>query len=1115
MPLFPALITALTASETPRETHRRLQELASRLAVPAPRGELPSRLTGIAAQYGKKTLQRVVAVLRFQNIPVTDDGLTVGVRATLPWLARVVHAEPVEVRLVPTLERVSLWARTTSVDLLPLPLLLVAKEVERWTSDVESRVQALVEAQLLEGPRAAVLAPWLFQCFAEGEEGPWPDLVYLSDWVMNDQAAPVRVLSLSLTGAVNAATVWHGGTGINEEVWSAWAGRVRNLRAQSWAPLAGRVVKRWPNGVRVEQLEESLEQLEDESRVMDHCVGRGGHGNAYWEAVLAWTTWIWSLRIPDGYPVATIEVIVRHGVVQQVRQVYGPKNSPIHPAYKVYVFELLGPYLKYLPEHLQLEYLLLYARRGHPTWDQVLTVPTLAYKVAQKEGPRDDTRKAASADAYAAILYAQNIDKGPHQVTRVGACASPSRAIEYAVGIDKGPTEETRKAASATSRQASQYAEQVDKGPTLVTYLGVLGDLENALKYLHRWQGIESSFEDDIFALSPPHVVFEYAQIHPVWQNTERLRRRCLETPWSAFLYGTQSLGLAAGKMLKAIARELDVEEASLAVEATKDDPELRAKAYEDSRVAYLWDVSIAGGPTDAGREAASVLPYMAYNYAEDLDLGWHPVTREGVLRGADASLQQVSAELPGLPWARSYPRAWRGQPGVNWTTAYILAHYATLPPSESWPVEPDYMVLDALEALDNQVSTEAFGEAVSHLLVSYPALLVDRSRRSMWVRRSVMEQALDTRNQGSRWASFLPRFKELLTVEPALRRTILRLSPGVASGIVRWVDKTPSPDAMREVLKSPSCLIDVVQNLNLPFESLSVPMRQSLGKGGSNLARLYGYREFEFERNRGGWGHGSSQVDPVEKPTERILSALYDSMVAALRPRMLRAAAVDQVLYLAAEKEMADWVRHGSQYEPPGSFLSFARKVDPHYLSWYESGFYGYRMLTPEVILDATVKGVQGLPAVLYIPLRGRKGNGDGVHATEWASERGVSMRGGATMENAGPQVQAWYDGLTKRERSLVERRLPYPNGRPLLERLAPLWMASTVPDAELESRSPLASDVVLGRSALLYAIPWVTPRKAVGWLCLYPAAEPREAQVSVNARGKVYTRWTIAGVD
>jgi hypothetical protein len=83
----------------------------------------------------------------------------------------------------------------------------------------------------------------------------------------------------------------------------------------------------------------------------------------------------------------------------------------------------------------------------------LLASPRFAYLLGRVEGPRDDTRAAACADASYAVLYGRDVDRGPHDATRTAAAHAIEAAIAYARFVDRGPHPALREAVAASYRR--------------------------------------------------------------------------------------------------------------------------------------------------------------------------------------------------------------------------------------------------------------------------------------------------------------------------------------------------------------------------------------------------------------------------------------------------------------------------------------------------------------------------------------------------------------------------------------------------------------------------------------------------------------------------------------
>ncbi len=100
-----------------------------------------------------------------------------------------------------------------------------------------------------------------------------------------------------------------------------------------------------------------------------------------------------------------------------------------------------------------------YETRAAACWDPWAAV---AYAQMVDRCARDDTRRAACGSPAAALEYAREVDRGPHPETRAAACRLPWAAVAYARDVDRGPHPETRAAAARDPYDAMAYAREVE-----------------------------------------------------------------------------------------------------------------------------------------------------------------------------------------------------------------------------------------------------------------------------------------------------------------------------------------------------------------------------------------------------------------------------------------------------------------------------------------------------------------------------------------------------------------------------------------------------------------------------------------------------------------------------
>lgn len=212
--------------------------------------------------------------------------------------------------------------------------------------------------------------------------------------------------------------------------------------------------------------------------------------------------------------------------------------------------------------------------------------PEEAYKWAEKNGPSDDSRNAASEAPYYAYFYGKYVDKGPHEVTRKSVSRDPYFSFHYAKHVDKGPHELTRKGAARNQYHSLYYAEHIDKGPHEVTRKGVEGAYYYSLRYKRLFGEDNSS--------------------NPL--NEQAVEPEDFDSPREALEWAKEN----------------------------GPSDESRKAASRHPQFAYWYAKNVDKAPHAVTRNGASLGPVFALLYAEDVDKGPHDVTRKGAARSAE-----------------------------------------------------------------------------------------------------------------------------------------------------------------------------------------------------------------------------------------------------------------------------------------------------------------------------------------------------------------------------------------------------------------------------------------------------------------------------------------------
>ena len=170
------------------------------------------------------------------------------------------------------------------------------------------------------------IVPWLARLAHQGLREV-PDLTAVVDW---SGAERVDLLPLSMAYAQRQAARWHPAAPADGDLWRRWTENVR--REMRTSPtgrmLPGSVALEGEKGLRMEELTTKAE-LEQEGRVMGHCVGRFPQ---YLQGIQQGVGRILSVRNEKGWPLTTVELRKsgEHGwTIGQERAPYNGTPPPV------------------------------------------------------------------------------------------------------------------------------------------------------------------------------------------------------------------------------------------------------------------------------------------------------------------------------------------------------------------------------------------------------------------------------------------------------------------------------------------------------------------------------------------------------------------------------------------------------------------------------------------------------------------------------------------------------------------------------------------------------------------------------------------------------------------
>lgn len=1037
-----ALLTfALLAEEGDAAQKSAFHQLRNRLGISAAQSSMHPRLAGIQKQFGRDVQRRVSAILRFQNLSDSIDR----VGKILPWLAREVNAQLRDPESIiepgdwPSLLLISTWQETTNTDISAMHLPQVWEKVWLWDAGLEHQASQIFEEQNLRPDtdayaRASELLPWLKYRLAVGDRGPWPELIWLYDWVVGEHVQMPMLLTMSSATASRRSAEWHGQEEISasdEGVWGAWNDRVRDAMARGWKPSSGEIIKTWPNGFTLQDLNKSFQQLQDETAIMDHCVGRGAYGRTYWGRIQSGRGKIWSLRNKDGYPVATFEVEIRGGKPYNFPQIYAPKNSPVHPAHMGYVFDIIGPYLDRIPSYLQDKFIAYITSRDNPSFEYLLRIPRLTLEWARKEGPADDTRQAAAAVGGApwAWKYATEVDNDAHPVTLAAVLDSGEPALleqyaqRFSVGLQEpwfrdvllsstprasfrwargeGGREDTRARASEDTMFATLYASVVDNGPTPVTRTS---------------------------AYRTPLMAFAYDRA--MGAPTDEGRQVASQTAQTALYYAkyvdrkphpVTTAGVISGPIATS---DLDLD-----------------TVFSDYRA---WDLKrVFTVESDSGRESS---PFNEKDRARLLEM--YPRVSTGLnpkVHGVWISSDEVSPETQAqatLGYAertqarhsilrRDAPELFESdfKPGASPEEYRAISFEFWIDGLEEpkvaryWLWDPDLVEKVFGDILSHVRSHEDYSQGLGVRLGMNREIIITEIRREMeWHRgekpltpskilgiyKPILEALLQISDEspyvlgrvGANSPDLISRpGTELIWTHPKAVETILgrydssvaardalaklleipRLrrraisEPRAAYLVAKLIDGKQRTDTLNRVVKDADSTVlrSYIKDIVGDYAQLPPKIRMALARNGVDFHREMGF--MKFQPSGGGWGE--SNQDYVDEITDKVVDQSVSFVMRDLTRRFRRKSAADRAHLAKIMTDTLSWAARRGRSEPPDALMALVNKYYPGSFAWLQIDSWGsYNShVSPMKPLAATTENDKDIPTHVFIGQLGR----------------------------------------------------------------------------------------------------------------------------------------------
>jgi hypothetical protein len=1084
--LLPLLLAVLADTEDPRQRRGMLYQLRNRLLPRDTDPRLHPRLEGIRKQYGVDVLRQVQAILEHQRIPANR------VRRLLVWLGAQVNQNPGRsAEDWPDLSMLQIWQQAVRVELGAIAVEHAELLMSHWRRQIDEKVREVFHEQNLQPDtdayrRTSTLIPWIFSRMAMGDEGPWPDLLWLLDWAFAEtveslgleapedpeqadqvlyrpdfhQAMLDLLMPLSSATASRRSADWHGQgdlIGSDEGVWSAWHRRVEAAQAEDWRPRPGEVIRRWPNGFTLHNLSSSFAQFQDETKIMDHCVGRDHGRRNYWPGVQRGTKQIWSLRNPQGYPVVTFEVEMRYNKPYNFPQIYAPQNTPPHPAHISYVFDAIGPHLERVPSHIQQRFMQYVTGEHHPAFQWVLKSPSLLLRWVEVRRPTDRTRRAFLD----AVVEEHRLNPSYLQGDKI------RRWINHV---------------------------EPQGHPDVLEALVRIGDLRSIERY--------------------------YEKIGRDFEITPEIRKLFLEegTPDLILWLATQE-GRTPETLSRALTDPFLATAYAIAVENKSGNPDptviqrLWERALTCPYATLLFEYHVFGGPTDTGRRAVSVDATASNAYAWHLDDRTpHPDTIRGVISGAmpdrmdsadvfrigDAPLTTYPSVLEALDLRDLFPdvrQRYRPLPIFELNRSRILSRY---------PERPDGTLVPEIE---DKLIALADPEVLGEVAKIHWRLIHRPGTELIWSNPQIVPHLISEYRFARGEDADLRLALERLFADPKLRRRAIK-SPRSAYLIARFVDGKPTRETLNQAKKDPAVLVEYIKNLIDDMDRLPADVRRKLALGGRHLNREQGFRQLWVRG--GGWGH--SREDYATEASNKIIRETFAFVARDLTRRWKRKTRAERRELLGILREMQEWIERGSYSPPPDRFMTLSRRYYPGLLSWLDHRFWGRSWgISPEKPLNSVVKDLPEVPRVVFVGHFGRGGDDAFIRvpALTDTSDFAKLLRGQSSAEGrAGDAIWKWYSSLDGRHKRYVRRRLEIEapvTPEKLFDAVSVLWGAATVLDAERETGSELFHQIEVEDTPLLFAIPWTTPKRQVGWLLVYPS---HGDQISWKARSKGWVR-------
>jgi hypothetical protein len=1053
-------LATLLLEPAPHVRKANLQQVKSRAGV---RGEEESgRIAGIERQYGQATAKLVTRLLSAQGIDPRKD-LWIG--QIMIWLGRAASLHPDRApKDWPSLDLVNRWAEATKAQLVTQDLDEVQLASLRWDSDVRRQVRdtLAIMGQNPDDPtvraRYTMGITWMTHRVTLGDVAPWPDLDLLQGCLSNKLGVDQATWNDLSNATCLRMTSLCPDAESDRNSWDEYCVRARKMTKEGWTPIRGKVVLDLTGGIVLERLDEPV-QLQDESRITDHCVGKPGHISHFLTKIEQGRGAIYSLRHPCGLSLATFDIdLDPQGTWIGLTQAYGPKDKPIHPSWIFQALDVLariqyGEYSENLmPNGWTPNDILAHIRMDDAKFNsRILANPGLAMEWAKIHGPSDETREVASRVPALAVKYAAEIDRSAHPVTRMGSTADPAQAFLYAKYF--GADDLTRRAASTRHDTAFMYAENVDRAPHPDTFLGALQDRRSAASYMRLFPSVSvGTLRNTAVSHSPECACMVAMLLDKGPRDDTRAMAStdtahaleyacCIEqAPHPVTVAGVVSSSIASTLYAIDLYEKLEQQHASA----------LCTSALRTTNGAALWSEEI--GPD---QDTWSSVLENPLGMDED-PAGWQAI----------ADIVEAHHEI----WL------WRRDAVLHFLSsrAACIAFYL----SSTQAPEP---TAEQLQQLGNELGKHSDDVQKSIITrMSERKLTLNTSIYLAFLVPACIHLLYAASPDKHTWQS---NFKQALTSQ-ARRSILARKDPEAALGISVVADGTLKHDVLDVALLDMSVFSTLAKKYNIRMSQIDPRWRIRLST--RNPLKTAGAGPDYVTRVLSAFGLKTCGYT-FEKLT-KIAAALAEAQLSAILD------AIDA--RTGYTKEDIRRARNGSDYLKIEIIYKYGRAYERAQIEWlgfnYDGWFEQLRSkLAPLRMLSRDDSGRgEGASLVEFMPLSMgvlRVPDQEGYRIPVWSytEKEDLPFTGGLDFT----KVVEWYDELQPKQRAAVARRLGLTTKSPIKQTdVSALWLGATPIDAAIHYKSNLQLLIDVNQLPYLGAFKRVT-RTDAGWVFLFPA--------------------------